>query len=282
MVLFLNFRYSLYYPQILLIGRKTSKYVYKWLFYQDFNLNLIFSKKPFIYNAFTQFYLIPQESILKKSEIKLNLLKFKQQIAFLKKRDNVKRILLFRANSRFIPQTTLVDFEDHFIENEIEFKESLPYLNTKNLTEYFYYFQRKFLTQNQTQKTINVKNKFNRIFFENRKIFTTVSNYQNLRQKQFTNLFSAFFKKYFLKTILAFEFNLVNILLKSRFFFSKNQAQFAIQNSCIFVNGVLVEKNIFIKVGDRIQLIINPAYYHIHKSSVIYSSKFQKKISQHI
>lgn len=284
LTMFYSYKFSLINPRLLLIGRKFSKYAYKWLFYQDFNLNLIFCKKPFIYSYFTQFYLVPQLPVLKRINIKLNILKFKRQVSFLKKRDNVRRLLLFRANSRFLPTKSIVNIINPFLKNRnIGFSNKFaPYLDLKKALTYSFKTANKFVKHSNRPKTVNVKNRFNRVFFENRKILTTISNYRSLRQKHFTNLFSSFLKKNFLKTFFAFELNIINILLKSRFFFSKKQAQQALHNNIVFVNGVYANEKLFLKTGDRIQLIVNPSYYYIHKVSVLYSAKFQRKVSQHI
>jgi hypothetical protein len=116
------------------------------------------------------------------------------------------------------------------------------------------------------KRPINVKHKFNRLFYTNRNVFQTIFNYSLFRQKRFNNMFSYLFKKNYKSLLNSFNFNLVNLLIKSRFVFTKEQAVFLIKNKFVFLNG-FNKLSIYqtVKKNDIIQLLVHKSYFFFFK-----------------
>lgn len=116
------------------------------------------------------------------------------------------------------------------------------------------------------KRPLNVKHKFNRLFYINRKIFQNIFNYSIFRQKRFNNYFSYLFKKNYKLLLNSFNFSLINLLIKSRFVFTKEQAVFLIKNQFVFLNGLTMSNPYqSAKKNDLIQLILHKSYFFFFK-----------------
>jgi ribosomal protein S4 len=273
----LSYRYKFNkkrYP-ILATPKKHSFYYWTRFSYRkikSFNINKI----KFFGFKFTQFYLTPHFSLLKKNNFKKSLLILKKKIAFLKKTDNIKRIVLFRVGSRAwkksIFRKKLWTFFNKFhIQKSRHFnKKKFDLYNGKIKKKSTYFLKSTKIHQKKKNKQpINVKHKFNRFFFQNRKVFQAFFGKIGLRQHKFTKMFSNFFKKNTYSLLTSFEFVISNILIRSRFVFTKEQAYDLVRKHLVFVNGSLITNiHYTLTVGDRLQLILNKRFFFFYRRTL--------------
>jgi hypothetical protein len=104
---------------------------------------------------------------------------------------------------------------------------------------------------------------FKNFFFLNKKT----------RQKKITKLIIKN-KSFSNKTNSSYEYSLLNVLLRSKFFFFIKDVVKVIKNNLVFVNGVVISDfNFIINSGDCIQLMISSLFYRY----IYFSKKILKK-----
>jgi len=217
---------------------------------------------------------------LQKDGILKYLLFFKKKIAFLKKINTLKKCVLFKYGSRSW-RGNVFSKPVWETSNQIELNSQLAkekgFINLNNRFKHYFNTSPRAHVE-FSHKEINIKSRFNKIFYENRKIFEFIFNKKNLRQKKFNNYYSGWLKRDFFSILLTFELSLKNILLRSRFVFTDAQCDLLLVSKFVFVNGVIaVNKNLLLKIGDRIQLIVCNYYYFYFRqvlSDMIYLKKF--------
>lgn len=135
------------------------------------------------------------------------------------------------------------------------------------------------------QKYINMGSRFFKLLLLNRKIIRRVFFLKFYKQKKITKFLTRYNKlqpKYFYRT---FELMLFNVLLRSHFFFFYTDVMYFLENSYVFVNGVVVtNKYKQLLIGDRIQICFNSNYYLYVRQIKIYVNncfkKMKKKLSR--
>lgn len=91
------------------------------------------------------------------------------------------------------------------------------------------------------------------------------------RQHYLTTFFKFFkYKKYLgLQLLNYFELRLVNIVLRAQFFLFFEDAKIFIEKGFVFINGVVCKDiNYLVKMGDRIQLGVNKAFFLFSRSRI--------------
>jgi ribosomal protein S4 len=185
---------------------------------------------------------------------------FKKKLNLLKKQTDFKKLVLFSMGTRYWKQTVFRrpefranNFSDLSIYDAEMGNNTKKYQYSKIADDQLY---NKNLTK-QKNMQFNTKSRFGRVFYHNRKFFGSFMGRDGLRQHRFTTLYNSFFKKNWLKLLNNFEFNLVDMLIKCRFAFTKTYANSLIDDGYVFINGVMESDNSrIIKKGDFIQLII--------------------------
>lgn len=198
----------------------------------------------------------------------------RKKFGFFKKWNNIRRVVLFRAGSygwkKSIFRRKLFKFFGKYNTKKtknIHKNYKFDLYNSKLIKRNSYHVKATYKKKpKRVKKPLNIKFKFNRTFYNNRKIFQSFFGYSNLRQFKFNNKFSQLFKKSYYKIINTFEFNVVNLLIKSRFVFTTSQAKQLISKNHVYING---SNNISafttVSLNSRIQLIISRNYYYYFK-----------------
>ena len=258
-----------------ILGKTKKTNFYYWAL---FSYKLIRSFKPtkayFFGFKFTQFYFSP--SLFwngKKTSIKYQVL-IKKKLNFFKKRGEIRRFILFKVGSpswkRFIFRRKMYKyFFDYKCKNKILLRKTTKLdLANRTIVKKAQFRMKSMYSKKikRIKRPINVKHKFNRLFYTNRNVFQTIFNYSLFRQKRFNNMFSYLFKKNYKSLLNSFNFNLVNLLIKSRFVFTKEQAVFLIKNKFVFLNG-FNKLSIYqtVKKNDIIQLLVHKSYFFFFK-----------------
>ena len=228
---------------------------------------------------FTQFYFTPSLILVKQQKYKFYLISLRKKISFFKKSNTIDRSTLFRVGShswkRIIFRRSLWKVTNNLIKSKK--KHLLTQANLNKGTNYTF-FKKYNVTNKKIKAPVNITKKFSRIFFVNRKIFESLLGFKSLRQLRFTRYFSNFFKKTPLTVLYSLEFNIKNILIKSRFAFTNQGAINLLKSNFVFVNGVLVNnENIILKVTDRLQLIISKNFFFYYRRCLSNLQALKKK-----
>jgi len=175
-----------------------------------------------------------------------------------------KKNIFFKTNSKqeakikkkfFRKQPTIRKKNYIFLKNQ---KNAFSKKRKSNLVNFFFKFD-------FFKKLKNNINFLKTLFFKKKSIKTKITNFnKNLKKKNF------FFSNNFDKLIFL-------TLIKSHFFFFYEDSKFFIKKGLIYLNG-FVNTNFmrFLKIGDRVQVIICLVYYRYVKNI---NSFFKKKIS---
>jgi hypothetical protein len=134
----------------------------------------------------------------------------------------------------------------------------------------------------QLNKNLDLKNKLKLLFKNNRlfaKYFFNLKQYRVFSLNKSLKKISNFKKKDF---IINLENNIVNILLKTDFFFSRSDCIWFLKNSFISVNSEVVKnENFLLKPYDVINLLNSKYYYFFYKNKfnflLININKINKK-----
>lgn len=258
-----------------ILGKTRKSSFYYWALFSYRLLRSFKTIKSYFFGfKFTQFYFTPSiRQIYKKKTIKYKTL-IKRKLNFLKKRGDIRRFVLFRTGSyawkRFIFRRKIYK---HFFNYRYCIKSNIK--KTSKLNIYANYLGKKsrFKVKSMYSKKIkrikrplNIKHKFNRLFYTNRSIFQKLFHRKHLTQKHFNSTFSFLFKKNYKLLIKSFNFSIVNILIRSRLVFTRAQANFLILNRFVFINGKSVDTtNTYSSIGSVIQIIIHKSYYFFFK-----------------
>ena len=280
------------------------------------NYNYIFYNKSLAKNSFVNYFCFLKKIkkvFISHKKYNVDCFIFKKKGSSLKRFDKVKNFLLFRTrkllflnkdntfNNTFINSKNIKylnkrakisrKFKFNFI--KFNFFKKLNRLDKKaynNLTidsffkKFNSFFYKKEKTHNfGSQKTLFLKRGFFSILLENRKLIKTINFFKFKKQKTITKFLK---KKVFVPTknfYLSNEFLLVNILLRSQFFFFKTDIIFFLYNKYVFVNGFTVNSlNKILCVGDRIQLVVSDNYYYFFRTHKFFTKLFLQKIKKKV
>lgn len=268
-----NKYYTLNYP---------FKYKYNWVF-NKYNFTKCFyldwDKQEDL--KFTQFYKLSYDFLYDKTDLINNVLHFKQKTGFLKKEFNFDSTVLFRLHPiKFDFNKQLFEFkeEDDFISEDEVSKNRLNncyFNNFLKINE-----DADFEKNNMIYKTFDMHKKNHFLFFKNRNILRYFLKSKLNRQFKFNKFVKNLIKKPMFNFVYLFEYKLINILIKSQFFFNHRDANFFIKNNFVYVNGFVVNNpNYLIKPFDVLSLSFNKYYYFFYRKSLNDVSNTLNKIS---
>ena len=167
-----------------------------------------------------------------------------------------------------------------------KFKNKKKKVNLLNSSLNLFFFNKSFNMHKNINNQFNIiplRRGFFKILLNNRKLIKTIYFLKFKKQKSITNVL---LKQIFTPTnqiYLKTEFNIVNLLIRSQFFFFKNDANYFIKSSYVYVNGLIITNlNKKLSIGDRIQLEIHSNYYFYFRSQKSYSNYFLNKIKHKI
>lgn len=225
-----------------------------------------------VFNCYFTFLKKIKKLFLFKKSYFLDSFIFKKKASILKKNDNAKRYLLFRTRS-------LLNFNRKTYKNLIfNFKKNKKKIFKKSLN-LFFFDKNIFKKKKNNVNLIPMRRGFFKSLLNNRKLVRTIFFFKFKKQKSINKILS---KKNFYPTnkfYLLHEFELLNLLIRSQFFFFKTDATYFIKNNFVYVNGFVENKvNKKLNVGDRIQLEVSYRYYCYFRSQQNHSRFFFKKI----
>ena len=88
---------------------------------------------------------------------------------------------------------------------------------------------------------------------------------KKITQRKTNRLFSKLTKISFKNSLIFFEYNILNYLVKSNFVFSKKEALILLKNKKIFVNGFIISNPFYcLKKGDVVQTPISSNVYNYY------------------
>lgn len=223
-------------------------------------------------NNNTSFYLSVDIKLYSKFQMYSYKLSYKLDSGFLKKKNTINRWVLFRLGSRGWKNSPLK--RDDWVYNS---SSSLTNLRGGNK---IFLLNDKETKLRVSRKDLNLKLRFNRVFFENRKILRQLFKKKRFRQRRFNNRFSDLMKKDYTYALYSLELSLQNILVRSKFFYLPSQVIEALRLGLIFLNGSnLTKANKLVNVGDVVQLIICKFFFLNYRRVFSEINKFKKYLS---
>lgn len=226
-------------------SKRLYYYKYNWCSYKNF-LKL----KPKF--EFTQFFKLKNKKLNKLNII----IEAKKETGFFKKYFNIKRVIL-----RYFKKFT---FGKKFL---------LKFFKLKR--------KKKFFKKNYrgSLQNIDFTNRFNLVFYKNRKILQYLLLNKNKRQ----HILSKFLKKFVHQKsnnyINYLEYSLLSILIKSQFINNIFDAIFLIKNNHVYINNKIITTVYYnISACDVIRLVYND-YYSFFRKNLHNLIKTSNKVS---
>ena len=274
-IIFINyyFRFSLNkrkYNYICKLRCKSTKYRQTYLT----------TRKNKLFNCYFIFLKKLKKLFLFKKSYFLDSFIFKKKASTFKKVDAAKQFLLYRSK-----KLLLFNKKSHnFIFKKFKLKKKK--INLLNHSLNLFFFNKSFNLHKSINNQFNIiplRRGFFKVLLNNRKLVRTIYFLKFKKQKSIT---SFLLKQIFVPTnqfYLNNEFNIVNLIIRSQFFFFKNDVYYFLKNSHIYVNGVVITNfNKILSVGDRLQLEVHSNYYFYFRSQKSYSTYFLNKIKHKI
>lgn len=229
--------------------------------------------------------------LLKKKKLFLiNIVISKKKSSVFKRFNSIKKFL-FKKTRKFLYFNKDLEFEPS--EESFALENNLKIKRLARLHDFFKQNKRNYKSKwgNKTKikryyrynefKSIRMRKGFFSILLENRKIIKNFFCLKNKKQKFINKLLTAKTHIPQKKIYTNFEFNIVNILLRSQFFFFKADAVFFLQKGCVFLNGQRVFNiNTTCVLGDRVQLVICQNYYFYFRTKKNFLTLFLKKLNK--
>jgi len=213
------------------------------------------------------FYFSNEFRMLSKKQYKIGMLRFKKNISFFKKVDNVNKWFLFWTASRIFTDTIFTKIEFNLYSFYV--KQKSRYINQLNM-------------ENPT-KVINFKYKFIKLLYENRSIFKKIFFKKMYTQRRLSYKIINFLKLNQRAAILNLELGVENILLRSRFFLTKSHLNLALSNNIVYLNGaLLINKNKVVKVSDVLQLSVINSYFYFDRFIIQDIKRLKSKLPSKI
>ena len=256
-LIFFNLITNKYKKQLKYCLNFSYQFKYNWSNFENdllrtFNVNY----NDFYNLEFTQFYNNTFLNINNKLTIISNIIIFKKQSIFFKKTNNKNLFLL--------------NFLDSFKYDEFNFFNDLNTSLLINNGVYFYNLNLIKFNKN-FKKDIDYVNfdyryKINKYVNSNRHILLSFFKYNLKRQFKKNKFISKLIKLPFNFFLKNFEFNLLNILLRSSFFFNYRDVLFFLKNDFFFLNGFkLTNINYVFHINDVFMLSFNKYYFFYYK-----------------
>lgn len=243
-------------------------------------INYLFITKSLSLNIFSNYFtfLTKLKKLLSsKKSYFIDTFISKKRGGVFKKRNNVKNFLFFRTKKLLLFNLKKKFNNKYFnIFKKNECKTSFNNLFLKSFDKRKSKFNNFF-----NLKSLPLKKGFFKVLLENRNLIKTVYFFKN-KKNNFLNKFIS--KKIFVPTkdfYLKHEFSLLNILIRSQFFYFKTDVLVAFRHTAIYVNGIpIFNLNKFLNIGDRIQILITDNYYYYFRTYKFITTNFLKKIKK--
>jgi ribosomal protein S4 len=201
-----------------------------------------------------------------------NIILFKQRTGFLKKD--------FKKNSTILYRLYPIKF--NFNKQNFNFKDDDSDLITTKFTPFKKELKNLYFNNFLNLKRINIhdKNNFNHksvdmrhktyfLFYRNRNILRSFLQNKLKRQYKFSKFIKNLIKQSVFDFFSIFEYKLVNILVKSNFFFNHRDAEFFIKNNYVLVNGsVISNPNYILKSQEVVSIMFDRYYYFFYRKSL--------------
>jgi hypothetical protein len=193
--------------------------------------------KKFKHTSLIEFNFFKKKVFNKRLNLISNHILLKKKISILKKKDKAKYLLLMRLN---------------FFKNK--YKSAI--LKSRRKKNLFF----------KLNKFVELRRRLYKYFNNNRNMLKSVLGLKQSRQYRLTKLFQKNLKDHTFNSLLKFEMSITNILLLSKFIFSKKGSDFLIKNGFLCVNNRIVRKNNFILSSfDIISLPLNSNFFFFYK-----------------
>jgi hypothetical protein len=207
---------------------------YSWVL---FSLTPFKFFKKFKHTSLIEFNFFKKKVFNKRLNLISNHILLKKKISILKKKDKAKYLLLMRLN---------------FFKNK--YKSAI--LKSRRKKNLFF----------KLNKFVELRRRLYKYFNNNRNMLKSVLGLKQSRQYRLTKLFQKNLKDHTFNSLLKFEMSITNILLLSKFIFSKKGSDFLIKNGFLCVNNRIVRKNNFILSSfDIISLPLNSNFFFFYK-----------------
>jgi hypothetical protein len=247
-----------YKKQIKFCLNFSYQFKYSWSNFENDLLRTFNTNYNDFYNLeFTQFYNNVFLNINNKTQITNNIVLFKKQSIFFKKTNNKNLFLL--------------NFLDSFKYDEFNISNDLV-SNDLIINDKIYFYNLDLIKFNQNfKKDIDYVNfdyryKINKYVSNNRFILLSFFKYNLKRQFKKNKFISKLVKLPFNFFLKNFEFSILNILLRSSFFFNHRDVFFFLKNNFFFVNGLNLKNiNYTFNVNDVFMMSLNKYYFFYYK-----------------
>lgn len=204
-----------------------------------------------------------------------NIISFKKKNSFLKRNNNLPKHIAFFSN--FLTKRNLILDLSNFSLNSL--KSQVYRIQFKKIFLFLKEFKK-----NQTLNSFGVKflqlgAKWFKLFQTNRIILKYFYNLKAKKQYFITRYLSIFLKKSLFFFLKFNEFQIINILLRSRFALTYQHAKDLLFLGYIYVNNKkIIDPKFLINVADRVTIIFNETYLINYQYLYLILKKKQKNI----
>lgn len=211
-------------------------------------------------------------------KIYLNTIRFFSKIQFFKKFENikVKKIIQLKKNNATLKNKMHIERDAIFFFNFNKFFFLKKKINNNLILDSNKYFNFFKIKNNFIQRTSNPRKKWFHFFKFNQNLLSYLYFFKKKRSHFLKKFYSTVLKKSLNTFFISLELNLVNILLKTKFCFTKKQISELIKFNYIYINGKLLQSvNTNINISDVIQILYTKFYF----KKYLYTKFYFKNIS---
>lgn len=278
-----NIKFSFFNFQLkkfTLILNKLKLKKYKQMFTKKQKKNILIKLKNFQLKLNT-----PQSKnikIFKKINYSLKTylitLKLFNKIKFYKKYDNIKlkKIIQLKKTNATLKNKMHIERDAIFFFNFNKFFFLKKKLNNSFTFQSNKYFNLLKIKNNTIQRTFNPRKKWFHFFKFNQNLLAYLYFFKKKRSHFLKKFYSNVLKKSLQSFFISLELNLNNILLKTKFCFTKKQVFELIKFNYIYINGIPVNStNLVVQISDVIQILYTKFYF----KKYLYTKFYFKNIS---
>ena len=253
---------------------------FSFLFINDFSQFSFYNEK-FFYNLkkikYSFLYKNELQRLILKRYSKFSFLNKYFKIEFLKNRlNNDNKTFNNNYSSDFFNFFSKTNNSIHFILNK-QIHPSFKWTYFNNQLN----FNKNYMKDdyNFNIKRIKFKPGYMTLWRDSRKVLKKTLSLNFNYQNRLTNYLSKYNKFIKFKTFLILEMNILNILLKTRFFNNESVCNSFFNNNLVYLNGFICNNpRMQLFIGDLIQLIINNKYYILYRWFINISFLKKKKL----
>lgn len=219
----------------------------------------------FLVNSYNRFKINTSIKIVNLNDKLNEIIIFKKKSSIFKKNTDFEYTILNKSNTNkndFIFKND--NFNNKIIKTFYKKSKIKKYSSFKNLN-----LKKKALPSSFHFKNIDFKKKFNVVLKNNRIILRKFLKVKFKRQFAFNKYIKNLIKNDNLNFLYSFEFNIVNILTRSSFFFNKLDCNWFLKNGYISLNGfVVTNNNIILKPLEIVNVSYSGYYYYFYRKSL--------------